>query len=155
MKKYSEINTLNDTDFQRTVGLPKDRFNALLLKIMATIKDAKSKNPLMTRGLKGTFSIEDKLLLTLYYLRHYPTFIILGNWFNISESYAHDIYQKFSSMLVKILHIKGPKSLASSNLSTILIDVTEQPIERPKKKQKEYYSGKKIIPSKFRSFFVQ
>ena len=33
MKKYSEINTLNDTDFQRTVGLPKDRFNALLLKM--------------------------------------------------------------------------------------------------------------------------
>lgn len=31
----------------------------------------------------------------------------------------------------------------NKNLEVILIDVTEQPIERPKKKQKAYFSGKK------------
>jgi hypothetical protein len=35
------------------------------------------------------------------------------------------------------------KSLTSEALETVLIDVTEQEIERPKQGQKEYYSGKK------------
>jgi hypothetical protein len=32
---------------------------------------------------------------------------------------------------------------ASDDIEYIIIDVTESPIQRPKKEQKEYYSGKK------------
>ena len=46
-------------------------------------------------------------------------------------------------MMVKIFNVDGAKSLTSETLETVLIDVTEQEIERPKKGQKEYYSGKK------------
>ena len=45
--------------------------------------------------------------------------------------------------MVKLLHVEGAKSLISDTLTTVLMDVTEQEIERPKKGQKEYYSGKK------------
>ena len=45
--------------------------------------------------------------------------------------------------MVKIFNVDGAKSLTSETLETVLIDVTEQEIERPKKGQKEYYSGKK------------
>ncbi len=43
----------------------------------------------------GLSKEEDRLLLTLYYLRHYPTFANLGDIFGISESYCCKIYNDF------------------------------------------------------------
>ena len=63
--------------------------------------------------------------------------------FNISESYANKIYHKISNIIIKIAHVKGAKSVAEGNIKDIVIDVCEQQIERPKKGQKDYYSGKK------------
>jgi len=45
--------------------------------------------------------------------------------------------------LVKVLKLKNRKALLEQPVKVILIDVTEQPIERPTRGQKEYYSGKK------------
>ena len=81
--------------------------------------------------------------MTLYYIRHYPIFLLLGQVFNISESYANKIYHKISNILIKIAHVKGVKSFAEGNIKDIVIDVCEQQIECPKKGQKDYYSGKK------------
>ena len=44
--------------------------------------------------------------------------------------------------------MKNRKHLLESNLQTIIIDVTEQPIERPTKGQRAYYSGKKTAHHK-------
>ena len=45
--------------------------------------------------------------------------------------------------LLKILHISGRKALINLDFEAVVIDVTEQPIERPSIGQKDYYSGKK------------
>ena len=50
--------------------------------------------------------------------------------------------------MVKILHVKNRQALLEDNLETRVVDVTEQPLERPQKGQKAYFSGKKNIPSK-------
>ena len=39
------------------------------------------------------------------YLRHYTTFINLGDNFNISESYANKIYYSILTILVQELHV--------------------------------------------------
>ena len=44
--------------------------------------------------------------------------------------------------------MKNRKHLLESNLQTIIIDATEQPIERPTKGQRAYYSGKKTAHNK-------
>ena len=105
-------------------------------------------NPLKNRGLSGELSLEDKLLLTLYCIRHYPTFLLLGQIFNISESYANKLYHKTINMIIIIVHVKGAKSLVNSTIKDIVIDVSEQLVERPKKGHKKYYSGKKTTHHK-------
>ena len=45
--------------------------------------------------------------------------------------------------MLKVLDMKSRKDLMNSDLETVLIDVTEQPIERPTRGQRAYYSGKK------------
>jgi len=51
-----------------------------------TWTNKKPSTPLTRRGRKDSkLALEDRLLLTLYYLRHYPTLINLAAVFGISE----------------------------------------------------------------------
>ena len=136
-------------DFLRDVGISLETFFILLEKITAYILAKQERRPMKRRGQKSEFPLADQLLLTFYYLRHYATFDRLGKQFSISESYANKIYHRMLNILLKVLKMNNRKELMSNDLETIVIDVTEQPIERPKHKQKAYYSGKKnAIPSK-------
>lgn len=88
-------------------------------------------------------NLTDKLLLTFIYLRQYPTFEQLGVMFGVSESYANKIYHMYLDILVRVMRLPGHKALLDGDLQAILLDVTEQPIERPRMHQRDYYSGKK------------
>lgn len=150
MLRFESLAELSEDEFTRKVGLPRTCFLTLLRVIKSEIEQIKQTHPLKRRGRKSSLRLEDKLLLTLYYLRHYPTFDILADMFSVSSSYANDIYHQYLSIMVTALHVEGAKSLKLENLETILIDVTEQAIERPQKGQKAYYSGKKnSIPLRF------
>ena len=97
------------------------------------------------RGQKSQLRLLERLLLTFTYLRHNPTFARLGSEFGISESYANKIYHQILDVLIKVLPMKSRKHLLDGDLETIAIDVTEQPIERPTKRQCLYYSGKQKL----------
>ncbi len=130
-------------ELKRDIGISLEDFYHVVLLVKNHIEKLHKKNPNLTKGVKSSLSIEDKTLLTLYYLRHYPTFANLGNTFNISESYANKIYHYILNIMVKTLHVNTSKQLLNKEIDTIVIDVSEQPIERPVKKQKQNYSGKK------------
>ena len=63
--------------------------------------------------------------------------------FGISESYANKIYHNITIYLIKFIHAKKTSELSWDDINELIIDAAEQPIERPVKKQKSYYSGKK------------
>jgi len=143
MKRYAKLIQQSEKTFKRQTGVSVSHFHKLVQAIRQYISSLKKENPLKNRGLNSALCLEDQLLLTLYYIRHYPIFLLLGQVFNISESYANKIYHKISNIIIKIAHVKGAKSVAEGNIKDIVIDVCEQQIERPKKGQKDYYSGKK------------
>ena len=143
MRQYSKIINQSDRSFKRQVGLSKNQFHTVLHRLRQYLCQLRKNNPLKNRGKKSSIKLENKLLLTLYYMRHYPIFILLANIFNISESYANKIFHKTINIIATLFHVKGNKSLEDINIKDIVIDVSEQPIERPMKGQKKYYSGKK------------
>jgi hypothetical protein len=143
MSKFETKMNQKPDSFLREFGVSLDKFILLLEKVTIYIKQQHEKYPLKKRGRKSSLCVEDMLLLTLYYLRHYITLAQLGKDYGISESYACKIYHRMASILINVLDMKSRNELMNSNLEVILIDVTEQPIERPKKGQKAYYSGKK------------
>ncbi len=143
MSHYSKYKHKNAVDFQRLVGVSYGTFGVILSKLIAAIEQHRIANPLTKRGRKSKLTMEDQLLLTLLYLRQYDTFITLGTQFGISESYAQKRYTFISSMLLKSLDLPEEGTLELAQIQVLAIDVTEQPIERPVKKQAQYYSGKK------------
>ena len=144
MTPYAQLPTHKPGEFLRTVGLSPEDFLHLHGKLAAYLDDQKALNPMTRRGRKHSkLVLEDRLLLTLYYLRHYPTFINLAAIFGISESYCHKVYANTARLLAKVEKLPNRKALLENPAATLVIDVSEQPIERPVKNQIAYYSGKK------------
>ena len=96
----------------------------------------------MQNFFSSNYSNYDKSIFGLA-IRHYPTFSNLGAMFEISESYANKIFHKTIDYLLKFIHPKKSGELSLDDVCTVVIDVAEQEIERPVKKQRSYYSGKK------------
>lgn len=61
---------------KRLFGVKYDTFEILLEKVQTHFDTHLIENPISNRGLDGEFSTANQLLLTLEYLRQYPTFLI-------------------------------------------------------------------------------
>lgn len=146
-KKKSYLDTLKTCHgklFRRRVGIRRRTFRQIYRRVRQYLDNERQQNPLSRRGKKSTaLTLTEQLLLTFVYLRQYPTFEQLGAMFGISESYANKLFHQYLDILVKVMRLPGHKALMESDLQAILLDVTEQPIERPVKGQRDYYSGKK------------
>ncbi len=130
--------------FRRRVGIRRRTFRQLYQHIRRYLDEEQQQKPLSRRGKKSTaLSLTEKLLLTLVYLRQYPTFEELGAMFGVSESYANKLFHRHLDMLVKVLGLPGKTALLDPAHRALLFDVTEQPLERPTRRQRQYYSGKK------------
>ncbi len=148
MSKYSILNKKPVKKFIRRVGINKKAFEIISEKLKEEIKKEKQNNPKSKRGKKSTIIVEDQLLLCVFYLRNYRTFLELGEEFEISEGYANKLFHKISKQLIRILNLPSSIELTKERLKAVVIDASEQQIERPVKRQKEYYSGKKTPHSK-------
>ena len=132
------------TTFRRRVGIRRRTFRQIYKCVRRYEKEKRTQQPLSRRGKKSTaLTLVEKLLLTFVYLRQYPTFEELGAMFGICESYANKVYHQYLDILVQVLRLPGKSALLDTHLQALLLDVTEQPMERPVKKQRQWYSGKK------------
>ena len=129
--KYENIKSRKDGDFKRLTGVPHTIFSE-----MATILKQNQSN----FGRPPTLSIEDQLLMTLMYWREYRTQFHIGETYGLSESSVSRTIRKIEDELIKSgqFTLPGKKKLQESDtlIEVIIVDATEQPIERPKKTEK-------------------
>jgi hypothetical protein len=139
--KYTKI-VSHPTIFLRLFGVTPVQFHEILVKV----------SPLWQRHILGKYkrpgrnfvlSLENMLLMVLLYYRTYSTQIFIGFLFGLDDSRVCRLIQKLEPLLAKMMILPKQKHLSQEELESILVDATEQPIERPKKGQKPYYSGKK------------
>ena len=138
--KYEKIKNLVPAEFKRLCGVEPETFD-ILVDIVKKY-DAEKR----IKGRPNKLSPEDKILVTLEYLREYRTFFHIAQDWEIHESTAYRIVKRTEDILVKsnLFNLPGKKSLfeGSKSLAKVVIDVTASRIERPKNGQAKYYSGK-------------
>jgi len=131
ISRYKKAMELSDTNFKQIIGVAKKTFDAMA-EILREAYAAKHTR----RGRHAKLSIEDQLFLSLKYLRQYVTQKELAFEFNVSEATAHTVITWVENTLVMSgkFSLPGKKALLDdANIEIVLIDVTESPIERPKK----------------------
>ena len=91
-------------------------------------------------GRPTKLSQPDQLLVALQYWREYRTYFHIAQDWEISEATVCRIIRRVETVLMQSgrFRIPGKKHLVKGfkTPDVILIDVTETPIERPKKRQK-------------------
>lgn len=127
---WERLQKLKPEEFKRLVGVKPKTFEEMV-KIIFPLADRTGK-----RGRSFKLGVEDMVLLTLEYLRDYPTYLRLGHDWEIHESSACRISQRIEETLIRSGKFKlpGKKQLKNDvGFEVILVDVTESPVERPKK----------------------
>ena len=136
---YEQLQKLMPKDLKRYCGVHPETFKEMV-KIVKAEKILQKKS-----GRPSKLCVENQILITLSYLREYPSFFHLGIKWGINESNAYRIVIRTEKALINsgLFNLPGKKILYQSQnkIETVVVDVSEHEIERPQKKQKKYYSG--------------
>lgn len=130
--RFEKIKRLNDKEFRRLTGVKRKTFEEMI--VILRLEEEKK---LSNGGRKPSISIEDQILMMLEYLREYRTYFHISQSYTLSESACFRIIKWVENTLIRSrkFSLPGKKALlkAENEFEVILIDVTESPIERPKK----------------------
>lgn len=129
--KYEQVLKLNEVQFRRSTGVKRPTFNKMLEILECAYQEKKSSG-----GRPSKLRVVEMLLMTLEYLREYRTYFQIGINYGVSESsaYKHIIWVENTLIKSNEFRLPGKRALYGSDIEITLIDVTESPIQRPKKK---------------------
>lgn len=134
MSKYEQLHKQKPKDFKRLVGVNKETFDSMIDVFREYIQERKKS---LGVGGRKSLSPEDKVLLMLGYYREYRTLGHIGFDFGVSESTASRVVCETEEVLIKSGKFSLPSKRAlygdNIDLTFVVIDATESPIQRPKK----------------------
>ena len=126
--RYETVQKLKDEEFKRSTGVQRSTFEKMLGVVEAGLRNL---------GRPARLNRADQLLMTLMYWREYRTEFHIGLTYGVSEATACRMIKKVEEVLIKSkqFHLPSKKVLQASDtgIEIVLVDATEQPIERPKK----------------------
>lgn len=144
--KYETIQDLKDSDFKRFTGVERETFGEML-KVVEKELGQFGRPPKLSRA--------DQLLLTLMYWREYRTEFHIAQSYGVSEATVCRTIHKVEDALLrsKKFRLPGKKALQPSDtvFEVILVDVSEQPVERPKKARNSTTAAKRSATPRKRS----
>lgn len=130
--KYKTIKDYRHEEFRRVSGVKRSTF----MKMISILREAEAKKK-ASGGKPNKLSMEDRLLMSLEYLREYRTYFHIAASYGISESSCYRNIRWIEDTLIKdpIFALPGRKALLKEDMDceVILVDASESPIERPKK----------------------
>ena len=142
---YETIEHLKDSDFKRLTGVQRETFDQMLAVVENGLRDF-GRPPKLNRA--------DQLLMTLMYWREYRTEFHIAQSYGVSEATVCRTIRKIEDTLVrsKKFRLPGKKVLQASDtvFEVVLVDVSEQPIERPKKAKTGITAAKRSVTLKKR-----
>ena len=142
--RYEDIKRWKDTDFKRQTGVKPTTFTKMVVVL---------EKELPNFGRPPKLSRADQLLMTLMYWREYRTQFHIAGSYGISEATVCRTINKVEDALMRSgeFRLPGKKVLQPNDtlIEVILVDVSEQPIERPKKSKNVITAAKRSdIPRK-------
>jgi hypothetical protein len=132
MSVFEKTTKLKDEDFKQIIGVKRETFTE-----MAGVLTEDYLRRHSNGGRPPSLTIENRLCLALKYWRQYVTQKELAFEFEVGEQTVRDTIVWIEDTLIKSgkFALPGKKVLLDpdNDIEIVLVDVTESPIERPKK----------------------
>ena len=140
---YESAKQLRPRQFRRRLGVCRSTFDLIVKALQSQLPEKPG------RGRKPKLCLEDRALVALEYWREYRSYFHIATDWQISESTVCRIVHWVEDSLMRsgLFRLPGKKRLVQGfeRPDVVVMDVTETPIERPKRKQRHFYSGKKKL----------
>ena len=139
MRKVDKFEKVNEENFKRVVGVKKSTFKVMVNEYKKAEEERKKGHKI--GGRKPKLCEEDRVLFMLEYYREYRTLYHMGLDYGISEGQASKVVKDVEHVLIKSGQFSLPSKRvlyeADSEIEFVLIDATESPIQRPKKRKSD------------------
>lgn len=126
--RYFAVSEYGESQFQRLTGVKREVFDIMVSVVREQTRSF---------GRPRKLSVEDQLLLSLCYWREYRSQFHVASSFGVSEATVCRTVRKIENALLRDerFHVPGKKALRASDVewSVLVVDASEQRIERPKK----------------------
>jgi len=135
------IKKLKEKKYLELFGVRKRTFDKMFSILEAAFEGLHQRG-----GRPPRLSVLDKLIITLGYYHDYRTMNNIAFDYNVSKSRISDAVKWVETTLIKdgTFSLPSKRELLNdeTEITVVIIDATECETERPKKNQKESYSGK-------------
>lgn len=137
--------------FRRLTGITVQAFDEVLAQLRPRYEQwnwnrlgRPSRKRELGGGRKPCVELEDRFLMLLLYYRTYVTYPFLGFLFQIHEGSPGRMFKPLEPLLADIFKIPERRiEMFEEEIKAAFFDGTEQPTNRPERKQRDWYSGKK------------
>ena len=143
MTKYEKLQKADESTFKLVTGVTHEVFEKMLKELYKKYNKSHAKG-----GRKGV-EVELRLTIALEYWREYRGMRQMAFDYDMPVStlcdcitWVEDVLSETEEFKLKDLKERF-KAGEESEIKVIIIDVEEQPIERPQENQEASYSGKK------------
>ena len=153
----------NARRFKMLMGMSLQEFDLLFAKVVKIYPEEerkrlskRSRQREIGAGRRFALSVRDRTLLLLFYYRTYATQDVATEIFGVGQAAVSRSIEQIAPVVKKCVPIPAKLYAKSKRVSTVeeleelfpglvaLVDASEQPIQRPKRKdmEKSHYSGK-------------
>jgi hypothetical protein len=143
MNAYEKVEKLAEKDYKQITGVTREVFSEMLEVLRRKYAEEHA------QGGQPGMPVELRLTLALEYWREYRSIRHMANDHQIGKTiisravlWVEDVLSESAEFGLKELKERF-KPGEEDPIKIVLIDVEEQPVERPKYKQEASYSGKK------------
>mgnify|MGYP001168059159 FL=1 len=143
MAKFNSRWLISKRQFRSLTGVEADTFRKLVERLRPHWRErivAPKNRPGRPWGVGG---LEDHLLVLLILYRCAITQDFMACLYQTDKSTVSRSLRRIEDLAVRVLGVKRAIKVSREEAETLIIDGTEQPIERPSRKQRCWYSGKK------------
>jgi IS5 family transposase len=143
MAKFTWVWLVGKRQFRSLAGVEAETFREMVERLRPhwreRVVDVKNRSG-RPWGVGG---IEDHLLVLLIVYRCAVTQEFMGCLYGADKATISRSLRRIEALAARVLGIKRAIRVSRAEAEALIIDCTEQPVQRPRRKQRCWYSGKK------------
>lgn len=143
MAKFNSAWLISKRQFRSLTGVEADTFHGLVERLRPHWRERVVSAKNRSGRPWGVGGLEDHLLVLLILYRCAITQDFMACLYQTDKSTVSRSLRRIEDLAARVLGVKPAIQISREEAETLIIDGTEQPIQRPKRKQRCWYSGKK------------
>ena len=143
MAKFNSARLVRVRQFRSLTGVPAETFHEMVERLRPHWRERVVEPKNRSGRPWGVGGLADHLLVLLILYRCAITQDFLGCLYRTDKSTVSRSLRRIEGLVARVLGVKRRIRVSREEAEALIIDCTEQPIQRPSRKQRCWYSGKK------------